>query len=330
MNSTVDHLVLHVRKRGSMSSPIYLSLCCRSSYSLTCHCVTSSLRLLLFSFGACHSLYFSITFTSFDALLLVSGCGSLATVSSTVCCFACYLSPVAYLRYSLFLLWTWSKPNLTALKWRHCCQSLHIKHKILYEYKNVKIKENEDIMFGHFFSRVYNITRKLIWDNHHHFYSLLSNTLPMACHTTLKMVKSRTHASMFLWFTTAEFLCNDSRLSECGKSETYCWNSPNVSRGISGFSSSDFQLLVKCECFFHNAFVLLCKKNVIFSSLGTLAHWFFIPSACALLRSYWDAGIWCSSNDHLGLVPMLKWLHWVYLNHWTQLCMCRWCFCSNL
>lgn len=102
MNSTVDHLVLHVRKRGSMSSPIYLSLCCcSSSYSLTCHCVTSSLSLLQFSSGACHSLYFSITFTSFDALLLVSGCGSLATVSSTVCCFACYLSPVAYLSYSL-------------------------------------------------------------------------------------------------------------------------------------------------------------------------------------------------------------------------------------
>lgn len=101
MNSTVDHLVLHVRKRGSISSPIYLSLCCRSSYSLTCHCVTSSLRLLLFSSGACHSLYFSITFTSFDALLLVSGCGSLATVFSTVCCFAWYLSPVAYLSYSL-------------------------------------------------------------------------------------------------------------------------------------------------------------------------------------------------------------------------------------
>lgn len=140
----------------------------------------------------------------------------------------------------LFLLWTWSKPNVTALKWRHCCQSLRIKHKILYEYKNVKIKENEDIMFGHFLSRVYNITRKLIWDNHHHFYSLLSNTLPMACHTTLKMVKSRTHASMFLWFTTGEFLCNDSRLSECGKRETYCWNSPNVSQGISGF----FHLLI--------------------------------------------------------------------------------------
>lgn len=88
----------------------------------------------------------------------------------------------------------------------------------------------------------YLVTRKLIWDNHHHhhFYSLLSNTLPMACHTTLKMVKSRTHASMFLWFTTGEFLCNDSRLSECGKRETYCWNSPNVSQGISGF----FHLLI--------------------------------------------------------------------------------------
>lgn len=107
----------------------------------------------------------------------------------------------------------------------------------------------------------------------------------MACHTTLKMVKSRTHASMFLWFTTAEFLCNDSRLSECGKSETYCWNSPNVSRGISGFSSSDFQWLVKCECFFHNAtmFVLLYKKNAIsflFRYISTLVFYTF--SLCSV------------------------------------------------